>query len=131
MSDMGGADSLKQLNRNGDERGMSPNSQKNLGKGRLGNNHAKKEVSITRIQRGMMGQSCPYAIGKTWAEWLAERGLALAAENARYYCELLDRLEGKVTLPLGGDKENPVYIINVSSEQGRDNIKRVMRGDRT
>lgn len=88
------------LNRSGNRRGMSPNSQKNLGKGRLGNNYAKKDISVTRIQREMLSRKCPYASDKTWAEWLAERGMALAGENATYYRELMDRLEGKITQPM-------------------------------
>ena len=94
--------SEKEFNRVGSRRGMSPNSQKNLGKGRLGNNHAVKAMSITRIQRGMLPLPCPYAFGKTWGEWLAERGLSLAGESAAYYRETLDRLEGKVTQPVEG-----------------------------
>jgi len=126
-------DSIEQLNRNGDRRGMSPNSQKNLGKGRLGNNHAKKDCSITRIQREMMGHNCPYAKDPTWtwAYALAEAGMRDALQEERARENLKDRLEGKVTLPIGGDKENPVYIIKVSSEQGKQDIERVMNGDRT
>jgi len=127
----------KQLNKNGDRRGMSLNSQKNLlgvqGIGNPKNNHAKKDCSITRIQRGMMAELCPYAKDPTWtwAYALAEAGMkdALTEEKARE--NLKDRLEGKVTQPIGGDKENPVYIINVPSEQGKQNVKRVMNGERT
>ena len=96
-----------QLNRNGDRRGMSLSSQKNLlgvqGIGNPKNNHAKKELSITRKQREMLPLPCPYAPDKTWVEWLAERGMSLAGENATYYKELLDRLEGKVTQPVSGE----------------------------
>jgi len=93
----------KKLNSNGNRRGMNQNSLKNLHPRLKGNNHANKEYSITRIQRDMLPQLCPYAEGKTWAEWLAERGLALAGENAAYYRELLDRLEGKVSQPVEGE----------------------------
>jgi hypothetical protein len=112
---------LTQLNKNGDKRGMSLNSQKNLrgfqGIGNPKNNFAKKELSITRKQREMLPLPCPYAKGKTWLEWLAERGMALAGENATFYKELLDRLEGKVPQPIAGDKENPLQVnINAKSE---------------
>lgn len=121
------------LNKNGGRQGMHPNSRRNLDKGRVGNNHAKADVSITRIQRGMMGEICPYAKDPTWtwAYALAEAGMkdALIEEKARE--NLKDRIEGKVTLPIGGDVENPVYIINVPSEQGKQNVKRVMNGERT
>ena len=96
------------LNKNGDRRGMHPNTQKNIKlakpKGR-----PKKEHSITNIQRQMLGQPCPYKAGVTWAEYLAERGLALAGEKAQYYCELMDRLEGKVAQPISGTGE-PIVI---------------------
>jgi len=89
-----------QLNRKGNRRGMhgNPNSRKNLEKGRLGNNHAKKELSITRIQREMMGQSCSYAKDPTWT-WAyaiaeAEMRAALGEQKARD--SIKDRLEGKV-----------------------------------
>ena len=91
-----------ELNRNGDRRGMHPNSRKNLkpGKGR-----PRNEFSITSKQREMLPLPCPYCPGKTWLEWLADRGMALACENATYYRELLDRLEGKVMQPIGGNGE--------------------------
>lgn len=96
-----GNDSVEKLNKNGDKRGMSPNSQKNLGKGRLGNNHAKKEVSVTRIQRGMMGQLCPYAKDPTWtwAYAIAEAEMRDALDQQKARDSIKDRLEGKVTQP--------------------------------
>jgi len=101
--------STEQLNRNGDKRGMSLNSQKNLlgvqGIGNPKNNHAKKELSITRKQREMLTEKCPYAPTKTWLEWLAERGMAMAGENATYYKELMDRLEGKIVQPIQAEHE--------------------------
>lgn len=101
------------LNSNGDRRGMSPNSQKNLGKGREGNNHAKKDISITRIQRGMMEQLCPYAKDPTWtwAYALADAGMrdALTEEKARE--NLKDRLEGKVPQEFTGELRHDVTFI--------------------
>jgi len=106
----------KQLNKNGDKRGMSLNSQKNLlgvqGIGNPKNNHAKKDCSITRIQRGMMAELCPYAKDPTWtwAYALAEAGMkdALTEEKARE--NLKDRLEGKVTQPIGGEGGGPIEV---------------------
>lgn len=95
----------EELNSNGNRRGMSPNSRKNLALGWKGNNHAKKEMGVTRKQREMLPQKCPYAPNKTWLEWLAERGMAMAGENATYYRELMDRLEGKVVQPIQGEHE--------------------------
>ncbi|KKL76446.1 hypothetical protein LCGC14_2044770 [marine sediment metagenome] len=45
--------------------------------------------------------------------------------------ELLERTEGKVTLPIGGDKENPIYTITVSSEEGKKDVGRLLNGERT
>jgi len=122
-----------QLNKNGKRQGMHPNSRKNLDKGRVGNNHANKDFSITRIQRGMMGELCPYAKDPTWtwAYALAEAGMKDALTEERTRENLKDRIEGKITQPIGGDSEHPVYIINVPSEQGKQNVKRVMSGEGT
>jgi len=119
------------LNRSGNRRGMSPESRKNLIIN--GNNHAKKDFSITRIQRGMMGELCPYAKDPTWtwAYALAEAGMKDALTEERTRENLKDRIEGKITQPIGGDSEHPVYIINVPSEQGKQNVKRVMSGEGT
>lgn len=120
------------LNSNGDFRGMSPNSQKNLGKGRLGNNHASKDVSITRIQRDMMGQLCPYAKDPawTWAQAIADAGMrdALTEEKARE--NLKDRLEGKVTLPIGGDAEKPLLLeIIVQDKETKELTEKLVSGE--
>lgn len=89
-------------------RKMHPNSLKNLKPQKKGEPcpHAKgrplKGKSITSKQREMLPLPCPYAPGKTWLEWLAERGMALSGDNAQYYKELMDRLEGKVTQTVEG-----------------------------
>jgi len=109
----------KEVNRNGNYRGMSPNSQKNLGKGRLGNNHAKKEASVTRIEREMMGELCPYAKNPTWT-WAyaiaeAEMRDALGQQKARD--SIKDRLEGKVPTPIA-----------VTGHEGKEIVFKVIRG---
>jgi len=93
----------------------------------------KRDPGITPVQVEMLDKPCPYANDpkKTWRQWLAERGLIQALDKEVALEHLKDRLEGKVTQPIGGDEENPIYIINVPSEQGKRNIKRVMDGDRT
>ncbi len=105
-------DKILKLNSQGNHRGMSQNSLKNLHPRLKGNNHADKDLSITRIQREMMGQLCPYAKDPTWtwAYALAEAGMrdALTEEKARE--NLKDRLEGKVTLPIGGENGAPIKI---------------------
>ena len=98
---------------------MSPNSQKNLGMGRKGNNHARKDYSITRIVKEMLDQPAAERWmevedkGKnlTWRQAIAKRILIEAVRgNARVTGELLDRLEGKVIQPVGGEGGGPVAI---------------------
>lgn len=79
------------------------------------------ELSITNIQREMLSQPCPYADGKTWAQWLARRGMEMAGENQGYYRELMDRLEGKVTQPVSGDIDSEVvFIIGKGYDRDKD-----------
>ena len=98
----------EQLNKNGNRRGMSPNSRKNLDKGRNGNNHANKDYSVIRIVKEMLDNPAEErwlevedkGEGLTWRQAIAKRILIEAARgNARVTGELLDRLEGKVTQP--------------------------------
>ena len=98
---------------------MSPNSQKNLGKGRKGNNHAKKDYSITRIIKEMLDDTCPERWlevedkheGLTWRQAIAKRLLIEAVRgNAKVSSELLDRLEGKVSLPVTGELGKPIQV---------------------
>lgn len=42
----------------------------------------------------------------------------------------LDRGEGKVMLPIGGDRDSPIYLIR-ASEAGKADIERVMKGEGT
>jgi hypothetical protein len=87
-------DSIKsETNTRGNKRGMNAASQKNLKPGR---GRPPNKLSITTQQRKMLDKPCPYSPDMTWCEYLAERGLAMSAENASYYKELMDRLEGKV-----------------------------------
>lgn len=110
-----------QLNKKGDRRGMSHNSLKNLHPRLKGNNNAKKDCSITRIQREMMGQLCPYAKDPTWtwAYALAESGMkdALTEEKARE--NLKDRLEGKVTQPVFGEGTITLKVVYEDSDRNR------------
>ena len=117
----------KQLNKNGKPQGMHPNSRKNLDIRRVGNNHANKDYSITRIIKTMLDDPAEErwleAEDKhkqfTWRQAIAKRMLIEAARgNAKVTGELLDRLEGKVTQPIGGDKENPIQV-EITSLLGR------------
>ena len=109
------------LNSNGNRRGMSPNSQKNLGKGRNGNNHANKDYSITRIIKEMLDEPAEERFldvqdkGKslTWRQAIAKRVLVEAVRgNAKVTGELLDRLEGKVTQPVANEGEVVFRVVH-------------------
>ena len=101
-----------------EKRKINPNSLANLEKGQWkkgqsGNpkGHPSNKLSITAEQRKMLPLPCPYAPGKTWLQWLADRGMALAGENATYYRELMDRLEGKVVQPIEGQIDSDVVFV--------------------
>ena len=88
------------LNSNGNRRGMSQNSQKHLRPRQKGNNNAKKGISITRIERGMMGQLCPYAKtpGQTWAQAIADSEMRDALESQKARDSIKDRSIGIMEL---------------------------------
>ena len=104
----------EKLNRNGDKRGMSPNSRNNLDKRNLrGNNHAKG-LTITSAIRKMLDLPAEqrwldpgdYEKGLTWRDAIAKRMVIEAARgNAKIGAEILDRLEGKVTQPVAAEGE--------------------------
>jgi len=123
-------DSTGKLNSNGNKRGMSPNSRKNLDLGRKHNNRTQKDYSITRIIKDMLDQPAEERWlevedkGKkfTWRQAIAKRILIESVKgNAKVTSELLDRIEGKVTQPIGGDEENPVFIRLLSRLRGYGN----------
>ena len=100
------------LNRNGDRRGVHPNSLANLKPN--GNLHGrpKRELSITNIQREMLNEVCPFdPKGRTWLIALAEAGMRLALVKPDAMRELRDRLEGKVMQPIGGADGKPFELI--------------------
>ena len=106
--------STNQLNSNGDRRGMSPNSRKNLENGRNQKGRPKDEDAISRILRDLGSYIPDYprkngepetrsrrqiACEKLWdiADY-GEPNHAIAAMNF-----ITERTEGKVTLPIGGE----------------------------
>lgn len=84
----------------------------------------KKEACITSILKEQLGQPCPYAEGKTWAEWLARRALELASKNPTYFAALLERVEGKVpqavNAQIGTQEEVQVHFIIGKGYVGMD-----------
>jgi len=120
----------KQLNKNGNRRGMSLNSQKNIvsaQKALKGNKHAKKDYSITRILKEMANDPVPErwlevedkGKGLTYRQAAARRiWIDVIRGNAKITGELLDRLEGKVTQPIGGEGGQPIkHIIGVVDQE--------------
>jgi len=122
----------EKLNRNGNRRGMSPESQKNLANGSKAAAKAQKvkDYSITRMIKEMLDDPVPERWlevedkekGFTFRQAIAKRILIESARgNAKVTSELLDRLEGKVIQPIGGDKENPVFLSVLSRLRGHGN----------
>ncbi len=117
--------------RQGKNKAFIDNQWKPGESGNPGGRH--KDPGITAIQIEMLDKPCPYAKDPktTWRMWLAEKGLLLAGDKEAALRDLKDRLEGKVTLPIGGDRENPIYTITVSSEEGKKDVGRLLNGERT
>jgi len=56
-----------------------------------------KDPGITAIQIKLLDKKCPYdAKGRTWRDYLAEKGLLLAVNKEGALEHLKERLEGKV-----------------------------------
>ena len=92
--------------------GKHPNSLKNLHsykKGETGNPHGRprKEQSITEALRVLLraGAITPEALAESW--------LKRALNNSKELEMLLDRTEGKVMQPVGGDPEHPITITSI------------------
>lgn len=113
--------SPKQVKRNGrgkdkNKRQMHQNSFRNLEKGektrwKPGEQGRHPGMTITQRQRQMMTEVCPFdAQGRTWLEAEAEGGMRQALTTPVALSNLQDRHEGKVTQPIGGDKENPLIV---------------------
>ena len=95
--------SIIELNRIGDTRGMHPNSRGNLRPnpdwkpGQSGNPH---KPTITSRQKQMMSEKCPFdAKQRSWIESLAESGMRQALTIPVALSNLQDRHEGRVTQP--------------------------------
>ena len=96
--------------------GKNPNSLANLKKCKKGETHnpygrPRKEKSITECLRRLV--KSPGAEGKTNAQLLAEVWYEKAKSDFRYFEMILDRLEGKITQPIGSDSSMPL-VVNVN-----------------
>ena len=110
--------STKQQNKNGrgkdkNGRSMHPNSLKNLqgGRWKKGESGNPKGQSITQRQQQMMPEVCPFdKQGRIWLDSLAEAGMRMALVQSFAMSNLLDRHEGKVTQPIGGEGGGEITI---------------------
>lgn len=105
------------LNRNGNRRGMHPNSQNNIKNNKNHPGRPKKEHSITNLIREMLDQEAQYIApgalptDKTWRQLIARAILRKASDgDVSMIRELLDRLEGKVVQPVGGENGEPIKV---------------------
>lgn len=110
-------ESMKNTNKCGDARGLHPNSLKNL-KPNL-NGRPSKDVSLTSLVKSLIDTVPPGETkGRTWRQLLALAWLSGAMKNPVLMKELLDRLEGKVMLPVGGQGDGGAIILKVVYDDG-------------
>lgn len=105
------------------KRGQHPNSLKSLKHFEVGNHASpgrpRNPFCVVARQTQMLQEKCPFdAQGRTWLEALAEAGLRMSLQKPEAFRDLLDRHAGKVTLPIGGDEESPIFISLLSKLRG-------------
>lgn len=103
----------KSLNGKGLGRGCHPNSLKNLENGRQKwhnpNGRPPKDVSLTSLLKKYLEEVPAIKVGdqvntKTWRELIVQAWLVGAYKgNSTLFIELINRLEGKVLQPIGGE----------------------------
>jgi len=113
---------LVKQGQNKKKRQLHPNSLANLQPNRQG--RPKRELCLTDIARDKLNEPCPYDPQKRpWKIYLVERWFGHAAENAQYFRELLERLEGKIMQPLGNEDGSPLSIqIKVNANSTKEAI---------
>lgn len=131
----------EKLNRSGNRRGLSQNSLKNLHPRLKGNKNAKKDYSITRIIKEMLDEQADRRYLEiddknsklTWRQAIAKRILIEATKgNSKVIGELLDRLEGKVLQPIGGEDGEPIKAeIIVKNNAAKRLTKDIIQGKGT
>lgn len=96
------------------KRKMHPNSLKNLQNGvtwKPGESGNPQGQSLVVRFREQLKEVCPFdSKGRRWFETLSEAAMRQALIQPVAMRELLDRLEGKVTQPISGDKDNSVLV---------------------
>ena len=129
-----------QLNCNGNRRGMSPNSRKNLETGRNKGGRPKDEDAISSILRKIGSTIPPYpkpngeketrtrreiACERLWD--IAVHGEPKQVISAMYF--ITERTEGKVLQPVGGENGEPIkYELTVKDTETKDLTERIIKG---
>jgi len=97
-------------------RGNNPNSRKNLKNfkpGQSGNprGNVPREFTITHWARQKLMERHPSHRSKTWAQVIAAKWVERSLDSPHYLEELLARMEGKVTQPIGGEDGRPIEVL--------------------
>jgi hypothetical protein len=95
-------------------------------KGQSGNpdGRPKKTISLTSEMKAQLTELCPYDPTKTWLQYLVTRWLGQAVDNAPYFRELIERLEGKVVQPVQAEvKGNVTFIIGKGYANDKSGIQ--------
>jgi hypothetical protein len=115
-----------------------PNSLKNLRPQKAGepshnpNGRPKKDVSLTSLLKEELLKIAPLKGNKdkTWLEIIVMGWMAGAAKgNPMLLKELIERVEGKVVQPIGGENGQPIkYSISVLSDTAKKLTEEVIQG---
>ena len=90
-----------------------------------------KGTSLTAVLRELLNQ-IPKGDNKELKEAVVKALIKKALTgDTRALDIIFDRTDGKVTLPIGGDIEKPFYSIIVQTEEGKKDLERVLKGERT
>jgi len=103
---------VKQMNNKIEKHGKNKGGNPNWVKGVSGNPNGrpKKIASLTSEMKEQLAKVCPYdQQGRTWLQYLVERWLAHSIQNAGYFRELIERLEGKVTQPIEAEVKADIH----------------------
>ena len=115
--------------------GNRPRGNPQWVKGQSGNPNGrpKKVISLTSELKAQLGEVCPTDDkGRTWLQVLVECWLKEARDNPAYFKELVERVEGKVTQPIGGENGKPLKVeIIVQSEAAKKLTQEILNGKGT
>jgi len=97
------------------------------------NGRPKKDVSLISVLKEDIDKiPAGERQGRTWRQLLVLSWLTKAMKEWVYFKELLDRLDGKVIQPIGGEDGQPIEVkISVLSERGKELTNNILKGKRT